>query len=200
MGFKTASLSDMIKLLGESEVKKLLSSFSCPRSLDVEEFLKKKAIVFSDQSLCKTHLVFTSYKGELVLIGYFTLSIKYIKVKKGVLSSRLETRLKKFANYDKDLKEFTIPALLIGQLGKNFTNGYNRLITGDELLKIATDKIEKIQQEAGSKVAYLECEDKIRLTEFYSRNGFVKFGKRKLDRDETSSLFGEELLQYLRYF
>lgn len=200
MGFKTASLSDMIELLGESEVKKMLSSFLCPLAPDVEEFLKKKAIVFSEQSLAKTHLVFTSYKGEWVLIGYFTLSIKYIKVKKGVVGSKLQRRLAKFATYDNDLKEYTIPALLIGQLGKNFAHDYNKLITGDELLKIATDKIEKIQQEAGSKIAYLECEDKIRLIEFYSRNGFVRFGKRKLDRDETSSLYGEELLQYLRYF
>lgn len=200
MGFKTASLSDMIELLGESEVKKMLSSFLCPLAPDVEEFLKKKAIVFSEQSLAKTHLVFTSYKGEWVLIGYFTLSIKYIKVKRGVVGSNLQRRLAKFATYDSDLKEYTIPALLIGQLGKNFAHDYNKLITGDELLKIATDKIEKIQQEAGSKIAYLECEDKIRLIEFYSRNGFVRFGKRKLDKDETSSLYGEELLQYLRYF
>jgi len=42
-----------------------------------------------------------------------------------------------FGVYDHDLDEYSLIAPLIGQLGKNYTNGYNKLITGDELIGLA---------------------------------------------------------------
>ena len=69
------------------------------------------------------------------------------------------------------------------------------LISGDDLLHLAMEKILKIRNEVGGRFAYLECEDKPKLIEFYERNHFKKFGKRSLDSDETD-LKGEYLLQY----
>ena len=189
----------MIETLGESKVKNMLSSFSCPYNKDIEDFLKNKAITFSDQSLSKTHLVYTSYKGKPVLVGYFALAQKYIIIKKESLSKRLRSRISKFATYDQDLKQFYTSAYLIGQLSKNYSNQYDKLISGDELLKMATDKLSAIQQEIGGKIIYLECEDNEKLIEFYSRNGFVTFGKRTLEKDETELMNGKYLIQMLRY-
>lgn len=90
-------------------------------------------------------------------------------------------------------------ANLIGQLSKNFFDNYNELITGDELLKLACDKVKVIQGEIGGRIVYLECEDDPKLIDFYSSNGFVKFGKRKLDRDELGLMQGEYLVQMLKY-
>ena len=87
---------------------------------------------------------------------------------------------------------------MIAQLGKNFSNGYNKLITGDELLSLACEKVSIVQMAIGGRVVYVECEDKPQLTEFYSRNGFYEFDTRKLERDETE-LEGEYLVQMLRY-
>ena len=56
-----------------------------------------------------------------------------------------------------------------------------------------------MQEIVGGKIVYLECEDKPRLIDFYSENGFVNFGKRMLDRDETDTLSGEYLIQMLKY-
>ena len=83
----------MIDALGESMVVNMLSSFSCPKNKDVENFLKSKSIIFSKQGISKTHLVFTSYKGEPVLIGYFALAPKYIVIKKDSLSKTLQKRM-----------------------------------------------------------------------------------------------------------
>ena len=94
---------------------------------------------------------------------------------------------------------YMISAPLIGQLGKNFANEYNKLIPGDVLLKLATDKVQAIQAVLGGKFVYLECEDKKSLTDFYSENGFVIFGKRNLDRDERDMQSGQYLLQLLKY-
>ena len=94
---------------------------------------------------------------------------------------------------------YMISAPLIGQLGKNFTNEYNKLIPGDVLLKLATDKVRAIQAVLGGKFVYLECEDKAPLLDFYGSNGFVTFGKRDLDRDERDLQAGQYLVQLLKY-
>ena len=201
-GYVGINLKDILsdETLGESVAKDILSSFSCPQNPDVEKFLHNTAIEFTKQGISSTHLIMASYQGKYVLVGYFTLANKIFCINKDSLpNSRWRARMNKFGQFDKEIKRYTISAPLIGQLGKNFTNNYNLLITGDELLKLALDKVSEIQYSMGGKIVYLECEQKDRLIEFYSRNGFVNFGTRKLDRDETSSLSGEELVQMLRY-
>ena len=90
-------------------------------------------------------------------------------------------------------------APLIAQLGKNFSNSYNILITGDELLKLACDTVREGQKAFGGKFVYLECEDKTKLTEFYGDNGFVNFNNRPLDKDEKDDLSGEYLVQMIKF-
>jgi len=63
---------------------------------------------------------------------------------------------------------------------------------------MAIDKIKSIQRESGGRYTYLECEDKPKLIQFYERNGFQKFGNRKLDRDEVD-LDGQYLVQLMKY-
>ena len=133
-----------------------------------------------------------------MLVGYYTLSTKAFNVTKSSIFKSLSKRINKFATFDSSLKAYFLPAPLIAQLGKNFTNDYNAFISGDELLAIAIEDVKLIHQIAGGKIVYLECEDKPRLVEFYSNNGFVVFGNRSLDRDETN-LSGEYLVQMLRY-
>ena len=105
--------------------------------------------------------------------------------------------MRKFATYDSELKSYVLPAPLIAQLGKNYASGYNKLITGDDLLKMACDDILLVQAIVGGKIVYLECEDKEELLSFYRRNGFVEFNKRQLDKDETN-INGKYLIQMLR--
>lgn len=133
------------------------------------------------------------------LLGYFTLSNKIISIHKKSLSNKLRSRISKFGTYDQDNNKYTLGSILIGQLGKNYNEGLNKLITGEELLKIACDKVKHTQLDIGGKVVYLECEDNEYLLEFYQSNGFVNFGKRTLDKDETDSLSGKYLIQFLKY-
>ena len=94
---------------------------------------------------------------------------------------------------------YEIPTPLIAQLGKNYTEGNDHLIYGDDLLQLALDKVKLIQNEIGGRYVYLESEDKPALVNFYQRNGFQLFGKRTRDRDE-SGIDGDYLLQWLLYF
>ena len=141
-----------------------------------------------------------SYQKKYVLAGYFSLTNKIFCVNNDSLPNKMwKRRIAKFGQFDQTIKRYTLTAPLIGQLGKNYTNNYNSLISGDELLKLALDKVREMQYIGGGKIVYLECEDKPKLTDFYSENGFVNFGKRYLDKDETDKLSGEYLIQMLKY-
>lgn len=201
-GYIGINLRDILsdQTLGESAAKSILSSFSCPLNPDVEHFLHHTAIEFSKQSISSTYLIMASYQDKYVLVGYFTLANKIFCIDKDSLPNKAwKKRMAKFGQFDQTIQRYTISAPLIGQLGKNFTNGYNKLITGDELLKLALDKVRQMQSIVGGKIVYLECEQKEKLIDFYSQNGFVNFGSRVLDKDETPRLTGEALVQMLKY-
>ena len=197
-GFKIVNLKILIEEIGEEPVKELLSNFSCPLNKDVEIFLKQKAIEFSKQGLSQTHLVFASYKGNPEIVGYFCLANKYITVQREKLSKTLRKRISKFSVLDQSVGYYCLSSPLIAQLGKNFKNGIDILISVDELLQMACDKVSRIQLDLGGRFAYLECEDKPKLIEFYLSNGFCEFDRRPLDRDETN-IDGEYLVQMLKY-
>lgn len=198
-GYIQVNLQDMINDLGEEKTEEIIKSFECPLNKDVEDFLKYKAVEFSRQSLSKTYLVFASYKSAPVLCGYYTVANKFIHIERSNVSKTLQKRISKFAQYDVQAKKYVLSALLIAQLGKNYNNGYNKLITGDELLKMACDRVKNIQYLVGGKICYIECEDEAKLIEFYSDNGFVNFGHRELEQDETNTMRGNYLVQMLCY-
>ncbi|MEA1959964.1 MAG: N-acetyltransferase [Bacillota bacterium] len=199
-GYSIVLLRDMIDELGENETQKILSQFSCPLNKDVESFLHNSAIELAKQSVSATHLVFSSHKNSLFIVGYFTLANKNIIVSNNsTISKTQRKRINKFGTYDPDRKGHRISAPLIAQLGKNYSNGYNKLISGDELLLIACKKVSQVQELIGGKIVYLECEDKPSLIDFYGSNGFVSFGQRELDLDEQEVLSGHYLIQMLRY-
>lgn len=87
---------------------------------------------------------------------------------------------------------------LIGQLGKNYNANVESLISGSELLELACRKVRAAQEISGGKFVYLECENVKSLINFYEKNGFTKFGMRKLDKEETD-LNGSYLVQLIRY-
>jgi len=202
-GYLVLNLSQLIgdEAISDDEIKEYLNAYSCPMNKDIEVFLHQKAVEFQKQGISRTYLVLASYKKEYVLCGYFTLANKVLCVDKWEnldLSKSWRKRMNKFASFDRKAQRYTLPIPLIGQLGKNYTNGYNTLISGDELLTLALEKIGVIQDLIGGKVVFVECEPKDRLIEFYSRNGFVWFADRHLDRDETD-IDGERLAQMIRY-
>ncbi|HEX2947482.1 MAG TPA: N-acetyltransferase [Clostridia bacterium] len=198
-GYFIVNLADMLTEIGENATKSILLEFSCPVNSDVEYFIKQKAIEFSRQSLAKTHLVFCSYKSEVVLIGYFSLANKFILVNPDILSNNKRKRITKFGIYNKETKKYIISAPLIAQLGKNFKYKDKRLISGNELLKMACDKVQEAQSYIGGKIVYLECEDKPVLNQFYTDSGFIRFGARELDEDEKGLMSSKQLVQMLKY-
>lgn len=199
--FVEMNLGNMLDQLGEDETKAILSSFSCPLNKDIENFIKYKAIEFSKRTTAKTHLVFwqTEDQKYIELVGYYTITSKVISVDRSALSNTEAKKLKSQGVFDETKQEYTISAPLIAQLGKNFTDGNDTLISGPDLLQLAVDKIHKIQKEIGGRFMYLECEDNEKLLTFYRNCNFKVFGKRTLDRDETD-INGDYLIQLFAMF
>lgn len=198
MAYQIINLKDIYNELGENDTKELLKNYKCPLNKDVEDFLKNKAIEFSKRDYSRTYIVMSSYKRENIIVGYFAIANKSTVIKRSILSKTKRKRLLAFANYDNDIKGYHIALPLIGQIGKNYYNGYDKIITGDILLKLACNKIKEIQNAIGGRYVFLECEDTSKLKEFYENNGFVCFGKRNLEKDERETNKGDYLLQMLR--
>ena len=163
----------------------LCSLFECPLNKDVETFLKNSAVDFARKHQAVSYLVFSQKNGAF--LGYFSLAIKTISVKAQNVSRTVQRKLSRMSTLDGE--EYNIPAYLIAQLGKNFQQGLNDTITGNELLSLAMEQISFLQHRVGGVLCVLECENKEKLLNLYCvQNHFVEFGTRKTKSTEKSLL------------
>ena len=178
---------------GEPALIRLLSGFSCPKNLDVERFLKKSAIEFTKKNQSVTYLVVSA--EDVRLLGYFTLALKPLTVRGETVSNTMKRKLLRISELDEKSDTYTMSAYLIAQLGKNFSESEGKEITGEELLKLAWDKIKEIQYMGGGMVAFLEAENEQKLLSFYRVNRFSQFDTRQTTTDTDEP---HELVQLLR--
>ena len=179
--------------LGESRLLQVLSVFSCPKNPDVERFLKKSSIEFTKKNQSVTYLVFDVSSMELV--GYFTIALKPLTVRGETVSNTVKKKLMRVSELGEQSQTYTMSAYLIAQLGKNFKNGAEKKITGEELLELAWDIVEKMQYMGGGMVTFLEAENSERLLSFYQANRFQTFDTRQTAADSEEP---HELVQLLR--
>ncbi len=179
--------------LGENRLLQVLSGFSCPRNPDVERFLKQSSIEFTKKNQSVTYLVFDI--GSMVLVGYFTLALKPLTVRGEMVSNTVKRKLLRVSELNESSDTYTMSAYLIAQLGKNFTNGAEKKITGEELLVLAWNKIKEMQYMGGGMVAFLEAENEEKLLSFYRGNRFSQFDTRQAVSDTDDP---HELVQLLR--
>ena len=177
---------------GEPALVELLSGFSCPKNPDVERFLKKSAIEFTKKNQSVTYLVVSS--EDVRLLGYFTLALKPLTIRGETVSNTMKRKLLRISELDDSSDTYTMSAYLVAQLGKNFSESGGKDITGEELLKLAWDKIKEIQYLGGGMVTFLEAENEEKLLSFYKDNRFSQFDTRQT----TSSDEPHELVQLLR--
>ena len=156
--------------LGESRLLQVLPGFSCLRNPDVERFLKKSSVEFTKKNQSVTYLVFDI--SSMVLVGYFTLALKPLTVRGETVSNTVKKKLLRVSEWDEKSDTYTMSAYLIAQLGKNFTNGADQKITGEELLALAWNIIKEIQYLGGDVVTFLEAENEEKLLSFYRDNRF----------------------------
>lgn len=178
---------------GEPALVELLSGFSCPKNPDVERILKKSAIEFTKKNQSVTYLVVSA--KDVRLLGYFTLALKPLTIKGETVSNSMKRKLLRISELNEKSDIYTMSAYLIAQLGKNFSENGGKEITGEELLKLAWDKIREIQYLGGGIVTFLEAENEEKLLSFYRDNRFSQFNTRQT---ASSTDTQHELVQLLR--
>ena len=109
------SIAELEARFGESAVADFIKTFSCPLNLEVEDFLKKKAMQSSRLSASQTYLVIDDDTCQL--LGYYTLVIKSYAVKGSLLSSSNRRLISRFAEEDES-GNFHAAVYLIAQIGK----------------------------------------------------------------------------------
>lgn len=164
---------------GEDLLQQVFSTFSCDRNSDVERFLLEQSINFTKKNQSVTYVVLTPEDGQI--IGYFTITIKPITVNGDSLSNTVMKKIARVSEQDEGSGNYSLSAYLIAQLGKNFKDGANEKISGDQLLGLAIEKIKELQYMAGGMVIFLEAENEEKLIHFYEdKNGFKRFDTKEI--------------------
>lgn len=123
---------------GEDLLQQVFSTFSCDKNSDVEKFLLEQSIDFTKKNQSVTYIVLTPEEGQI--IGYFTITIKPITVNGAGFSNTVKKKIARVSEQDEDNGNYSLSAYLIAQLGKNFKNGVNEKISGEQLLGLAIEK------------------------------------------------------------
>ena len=187
------NILDLLDLLGENEVNNILSTFSCPKNYEIENFILKNSIQFAKKKMSITYLVMDENRR---LIGYFTLTHKSALIPIDNLSKTNQKKLAMHAKFDETTNCYDVSAFLVAQFGKNYAVDNGNFMTGNLLMDYVFSVLNDIRHMIGGGVVFLECEDNEKLLSFYqnARNRFKLYGERFSEREN------KKYLQLLRFF
>ena len=187
--------SESSSFMPEDELHSLLAEFSTPQNEDVEQFLHRNAVLFTQKSQSVTYLVFNNETADFV--GYFTLTVKPLTIKADCISKSSAKKLSRVSILDEEDGSYTASAYLIAQLGKNYAIDKERRIEGKELLSLAMQIIKSMQYAVGGMLEFLECEDNPFLLSFYGENGFKPFATRQASDGNGNAHTLHQLLKFI---
>lgn len=184
MSLKIIGLQSLLKALDEKTVKEILKKFkSIPDTVtgevnDVEYFLHSKAIQFEKMAISTTHLIFSEYKEEDVLVGYFSVANKPLTMSKRNYNNLSSSQKRKLYQGGRKTESggYELNSYLIGQIGKNYSKEAQetKSITGKMILSLAYDTLLQAKMIVNAKYVWLECTDNPKLLNFYKSFGFTE--------------------------
>ena len=192
MNYTIENILSIVNAKGEEGLNSVLSGFSCPVNMDIQNFLLEKSLDFAKKKMSISYLVFNNDSG--VLLGYFTFTHKILDVPATGLSNTAKRRISRYAPLDDKTGVYHASAFLLAQFGKNYALNEEDKIPGADLMDCADIILKDIQFRVGGGMVYLDCEDKKNLIEFYEKTA----GYRKISERE-STLDGRKYLQYFKF-
>ena len=159
-------------------LSQILSSFSCERDEDIENFLHNKAVEFEKLSKARTYLICDEEQilkegfclDQLEIYGYVAIALKILSVPEE-WSNRKRKELDGLSAkiHGEPIKDFS--CYLIGQLSRNSKVSHDS-ISGKDLLQMAYDVIAAAVDAVGGRYMMIECREEKKLVDFYQANGF----------------------------
>ncbi|MBO6193249.1 MAG: hypothetical protein J6O00_03610 [Clostridiales bacterium] len=174
MNLVETSLKSIIDSYGPERTEAVLSGFVCDNE-EVQDFIKKRAINHENRRLARTMLVFDR-NADMKLVGFYSITIKSL-----ILKEKLSTSKKVIYFGTAQTNGNVIPAILIGQLGKN--DAVKSKFTGSDLMNLIFEYIYEIDKLVPSVVAYVEHDGRESLVDYYEKNDFMYF-KRESEENE----------------
>lgn len=149
--------------------------FRCSKDLDIEVFLREKAVQYEERGWCSVYLLmneeFLSQK-KFKVEAYFTLSHKSVYLQDDI-SGNMRRQVGRFK------EDTNIHFVLIGQLGKHIyidenctTNNHISEISANEILDRAFEIIGKAHELITCKCVLVECNDSVKVHQVYYDYGF----------------------------
>lgn len=170
--FKIYRLRTIIKdkKFSKSKIKSLFDNFVSKRNIDVQDFLRKKAIKAEEENSARTYIMLN--EKEKIIRAY--VSVVTTPLKLGKLS---KAQQKKWSHSSTKTE---VDGLLIGQISKN-DNDYNQLTPKELWEGMVYEIASQINELAPIKVLFLDCEDK--MVEKYEKRGFTLLYKSESKKD-----------------
>lgn len=154
-----------------SKIEQSFEKFSCQREVDLENFLLRKAIPYEKTNFGKTYLLIdlaSLEQGIFSVMAYYTIAQKAIDISE--LSAKRKRKM--LGDYPGRDSLKTIPAYLIGQLGRN--DAYtSEDISGEQILNECYNSISIAAQVVGGNIVILECRERM-FERVYENKGFHK--------------------------
>ena len=168
-------------------LKRILSSFSCAKDNDIENFLKNKTVDFERLSKARTYLIVDEVKliaeDRVIILGYVSLALKVLHIPDG-LSNASRKKLDGYRGKIHGEPITDIPCYLIGQLARNDST-LKETLTGKDLIEEAQRIIMSAAVAVGGRCMMIECKKEPQLIKFYQDNGFNIISE-KNDEDGTT--------------
>lgn len=108
----------------------------------------------------------TNTQDKFYICGYFTLCNMPFEISKDLSNSQ-----KRYLTSGETRRNY-LPAILLGQIGKNYDKGLNDLISGSDLMYLAIEEILIVYRTVGLSLVYLDCVNEEKLVTFYKSCGF----------------------------
>lgn len=154
-----------------NKIEQSFKKFSCQREVDLENFLMNKAIPYEKANIGKTYLLIDLdelEQGIFSVMAYYTIAQKAVDISE--LSAKRKRKM--LGDYPGRDSLKSIPAYLIGQLGRNDTYTVHD-ISGEQILNECYNSISIAAQVVGGSLVILECREKM-FENVYKDKGFRK--------------------------
>ena len=178
---------------GKQYVVDALDSFRCCKDLDIESFLRKKALQFLDRNWCSIYLILEEEAfdaGRLAIAAYFTLSHK------SLLPVNVSKKKIRDTNGFADAQ--AIHFILIGQLGKYISEENGAIvkhpISSKRILDFAMEVVQESNRLIPCRCVLVECSEEETVQKAYTDYGFSFFQK-----DEEHYQFYKKVSQRTKF-
>lgn len=164
-------LGEIIGKYDNKKIEDAFKKFSCQREEDLENFLIRKAITYEKSDFGKTYLCVDKEmlgKGKFIVLAYFALAQRSVDISD--LSNKKKRRV--LGDYPGRDKIKTVPAFLIGQLGRS-DDCPKEGLSGQQILNECYHAISLAARIVGGKLVVLECREHM-FEKFYKNQGFKK--------------------------